>query len=484
MALNPWLEQQLAEKGGSMLNLIVEVPESKLGYARNILKPLGKLGVVSTIAGTVFIPIRIDSSKVPLIEALGTVHYDMPTGISLTTRNGKSPLKKFDKFLGEVYIPHTEVPTTPMRFILDSAKTAASNISIVPSGKTVDAIKDTPASKSLTGRGVKLGVIDTGFVYGMTHPMMMFRKPELYSTVPEPPVDGQAHGSWCTFMAGGSAWNHPKFGELKGVAENADLVHVKALTTMGFGSTQSVLKAMEIADRTGCKVVSMSLGGPSQGGVDDDPETRALKMLSEKGMIFVVAAGNDGVDWSIGSPATSPYAITVGSQGFGDNELSSFSSRGPQSEWYKDNPEAYERDLAVYGDDFIKPDVVSYGGQINEAANSEEVILTGGVGWFAPFYHKLPDMCSAMHGTSQATPCVAGMIACMIENGMIRSAKDFKNMLSTVPKNPYDGYGLATFSRMGRDSNEVYEEEQLWEEQPDEPNNGVGNNTGIDTHSR
>ena len=91
------------------------------------------------------------------------------------------------------------------------------------------------------------------------------------------------------------------------------------------------------------------------------------------------------------------------------------------------------------------------GGQINEAANSEEVILTGGVGWFAPFYHKLPDMCSAMHGTSQATPCVAGMIACMIENGMIRSAKDFKNMLSTVPKNPYDGYGLATFSRMGRD---------------------------------
>lgn len=443
MAVNPWLQRQLDEKGGSIVNVILEVPTSKLAYARNIAQPLGRISSVSKIADTAYISIAVDDSKMGALSDIGQVHYNMPKGITLTTRKDHNVISIVDKMLGKVYLSSVEVPTSPAKFIKSSISIKSDDILIVPSGKTVDAVKDTPGAQALTGRGVKLGVIDTGFVYGMTHPMIGFRQPELYSTVPELPLDGQSHGSWCTFMAAGNEFNHPTYGKLAGVAPNTSLVHIKALTTMGFGSSESVLKAMEIAYNTGCKVVSMSLGGPSQGGVDEDPESKALKALSDKGMIFVVAAGNDGAGWTIGSPAISPAAVTVGSWGYTDDKLSSFSSRGPQSDWYEQNPDKYDKDLAKYGEDFIKPDCVSYGGQIK---GKEEVIFTGGVGWFAPYYHKLADGFAGMHGTSQATPNVAGVISCLVGAGIVKNANDFKSLMKQYSKTPEYGYGIAKFS--------------------------------------
>jgi hypothetical protein len=348
MAINPWLEEQLATKGGSIVPVILEVPQSKKGYATNLIRSYGgKLSSVSNIAGMSFISMRIDSSQIDKLSEIGTVHYNMPKGISLSMVPMNHTPSLTDKMLGKVYLSNVEVPTTPNRMLSDSAKIMSEDIIKLPSGDTVAAVKNTALSTTLIGRGVKMGVIDTGFVYGLTHPMIGMRYPELYTTMPEPPIDGQAHGSWCTFMAGGNEFNHPTLGKMAGVAPGSNIVHIKALSTLGFGSSESVLKAMEIAYNTGCKVVSMSLGGPSQGGVDDDPESKAIELLTKKGMIMVVAAGNDGADWTIGSPAMSPYAVTVGSWGYTDNALSSFSSRGPQCDWYSNNPEAFERDLLL-----------------------------------------------------------------------------------------------------------------------------------------
>jgi subtilisin family serine protease len=72
--------------------------------------------------------------------------------------------------------------------------------------------------------------------------------------------------------------------------------------------------------------------------------------------------------------------------------------------------------------------------------------MTGGVGWFAPFYHRMFDGFSGMHGTSQATPHVAGIISCLVEGDIVDNQLDFKRLMSYNTKTPDAGYGLVTFS--------------------------------------
>lgn len=452
MALNPWLDEQLRKTGGSTLSVILEVPTSKEGYARNIIQSIGSITGTSHILGTSFITISIDSSKLPELSSIGQVHYNMPRGIALTTMGDiKKPNIMKDilfKEMGmEIGISEVEVPTTPMNFIRDAFDNPISNYIFISTSKTVSAIKDTPNSVKYTGKNVQVAVIDTGFVPRLTHPMLGNRVSKLYSIAPEPPNDAHGHGSWCSFTVLGSPFNHPVYGKCEGVAPNAISTHIKSLNSLGMGKTSDILKSLETASNKGIKVVSMSLGGPAQGGVDDDPESKIIQTLSDSGMIFVIAAGNDGVDWSIGSPGINPAAITVGSQSMTDNDLSWFSSRGPQSSYYKDHVDEYNRDLAKYGDDLIKPDVVCYGGGRSLKTSKDEVLFNGSVGWFAPFYHKIPDGFGAMHGTSQATPHVAGLIACLVEAGLINTSKDFKKLISTSQKSSSSGYGLSSFSR-------------------------------------
>lgn len=458
MPVNPWLEQKLQEKGAqSPVNIILEIPTSQRGYATNILSSIGNITGISDIAGRSFVSATVDDSKIPALSQIGTVHYNMPRGIALTTRVDKEseekghslPLQIHDPFVGEIGISRVESPTSPLTFVLDSAKTPTDQYILIPTSQTVNTIKDSEYARAYTGRNIKLAVIDTGFVPSLAHPMIGLRSSSLYSTTepPEPPMDGHSHGSWCSFAALGSPFTHPLLGKMEGVAPDALSTHIKALSALGFGTTGGILKAVETAYNNGIQVVSMSLGGPAQGGVDDDPESKVISDLSEKGMIFVIAAGNDGDDWTIGSPGICPAAITVGSWSYTDDDLAWFSSRGPSSEFYKENPDEYSKDLAKYGDDLIKPDVVSYGGgRANSSAAQDEIIMSGGVGWMAPFYHKLVDGFAGMHGTSQATPHIAGLVACLKEAGLVQNAKEFKAQIAKRAKSARDGYGLAKFS--------------------------------------
>lgn len=462
MPVNPWFEQKLQEKGAqSPVNIILELPTSQKEYARNVLLPIADISGTSDIAGRSFITMTVDDSKIPVVAQLGTVHYNMPRGIAITTRTedeqGKPghslPMQISDPFVGECGISRVESPTHPLTFPMDSAKTSTSEYLLIPTGRTVAMIKDSELARQFTGKNISLAVIDTGFVPSFAHPMIGTRPSSLYSTTepPEPALDGHSHGSWCSFAALGSPFVHPTLGRMEGVAPDAISTHVKGLSALGFGTTAGILKAIETAYNKGIQVVSMSLGGPAQGGVDEDPESVVIQDLSDKGMIFVIAAGNDGDDWTIGSPGICPKAITVGSQSLTDGDLSWFSSRGPSSQYYKDNPDEYQRDLKKYGDDLIKPDVLGYGGgRADKATTPDEIIMSGGVGWMAPFYHKLVDGFAGMHGTSQATPAVAGLVACLKEAGLVNNAKDFKETMATKPnshpKSPRSGFGVVRFS--------------------------------------
>lgn len=160
-----------------------------------------------------------------------------------------------------------------------------------------------------TGKGVKVGVIDTGIDYN--HPDLKNNYKGGYDTVDfdDDPMETEEEGatSHGTHVAGVIAAD----GEMEGIAPDADIYAYRALGPGGVGSSVQVIAAIEEAVKDGMDVINLSLGNDVNG--PDWPTTHAVNKSIELGTTVVVAAGNSGPDaWTIGSPATSTDAITVG----------------------------------------------------------------------------------------------------------------------------------------------------------------------------
>ena len=282
----------------------------------------------------------------------------------------------------------------------------------VPSGATVS---------------TKVAVIDSG-----VSPNQALRKFVMqYVLAAEPPGDYMAHGEWCTSAAFGNAWPLTLHGGLEPVVDASHVAHYKVFTAFGPTSTFQVMKAMELAAKHGAKVVSMSLGGPLQDRVDKQPDARSACIYSRMyGTVYVVAAGNDGPgEFTISSPGASPCAVTVASISLTDGEAAWWSSRGPQGGYYKEHPDDLQEDIAKYGEAFmLKPTLhAPGGGRARKNAEPDEVIYSGCTGWFellAPYDHTPGDGMCGMHGTSQATPHAAGLVAYLVDRGMVSSYAD------------------------------------------------------------
>ncbi|MFG6147321.1 S8 family serine peptidase [Halobacillus sp. B23F22_1] len=171
---------------------------------------------------------------------------------------------------------------------------------------TTDVVRpDTP----YTGKGVKVGVIDTGVDY--THPDLEVNYQGGFDLVDfdddpmETTEDGATlHGTHVAGIIGAD-------GEMKGVAPNVDLYAYRALGPGGMGTSVQVIAAIEEAVEAGMDIINLSLGNDVNG--PDWPTTKAVERAIELGTTVIVAAGNAGPDtWTIGSPATSENAITVG----------------------------------------------------------------------------------------------------------------------------------------------------------------------------
>jgi subtilisin family serine protease len=450
MRINPFLAERLPKVPPEVqLSFIVETPPAKLSQTLNALNTLGITPI--DMAFNQFILIQAPAwlaEKIAAIENV-TLHYNMPKTIySLFPPIPFLPvsLTQIDPLLGEVRVSPVVIPAAKP-FGLPPLQLQQPNIKIIPTSVSKSIVVDVPTT--LTGKGVLVAVIDTGAPLPL-HPQMLGRNLSMETTIPEPPIDMQGHGSWCTNCALGNPFD-TRFGRVEGVATGADILHIKALSTAGFGTSFSVIKAMEIAYNRGAKVVSMSLGGELQGSIFDDPEVKVVEGLSKLGMIFVIAAANNGPDeYTIGSPGAAPSAITVASYSITDApKVAYWSSRGPQGAWYKDKPDELARAEQVFGEDAYKPDCSAPGGgRAEKDAKPDEVLYAGVNGWWDGFYDMLADGFEAMHGTSQATPHVAGLVALLVEAGVVKTAADIKEVLRLKghPKTVEDGYGLIRLS--------------------------------------
>ena len=165
-------------------------------------------------------------------------------------------------------------------------------------------------NQRLTGKGITVGVIDTGVDY--THPDLKNNYAGGHDLVDNDrdPMETLATGKATihgTHVAGIIAAN----GKIKGVAPEAKIVAYRALGPGGGGTTEQVLAAIEQAIKDKVDVVNLSLGNDING--PDLPISLALNRAVDKGIVAVAASGNSGPNvWTVGSPGTASKAISVG----------------------------------------------------------------------------------------------------------------------------------------------------------------------------
>ncbi|MCX5375145.1 S8 family serine peptidase [Streptomyces sp. NBC_00091] len=224
------------------------------------------------------------------------------------------------------------------------------------------------------GAGTKVAVLDTGT--DLEHPDLKGRVTASKNfTDSDTDADRQGHGTHTISTVGGSGAESG--GAKKGVAPGAELLSGKVLNDQGYGLDSWIIAGMEWAVESRADVVSMSLGDPSQTACDD-PLAAAAEQLSQRGPLFVIAAGNSGPgNNTVSSPGCAPSVLTVGAVDR-DDTTAVFSSRGPAGLRHT-----------------LKPEIAAPGVAISAAA-------MGGRGVYAY---------QSMSGTSMATPHVAGAAA-------------------------------------------------------------------------
>jgi len=188
-----------------------------------------------------------------------------------------------------------------------------------------------------------------------------------------------------------------------GVAPNSRLVGVKVFDNSGSGTMSTVMAGMEwvIENRMtyNITVASMSVGlenGATETTLDEKADT-----MVTNGIVTVVSAGNDFPEYTIGSPGTAAYVITVAATNDQDG-IASYSSNGDTAK-------------NEYG--LIKPDVAAPGGTFdpqygNKIVSADSNDVDAG---YTGCADQNPDDYQQMAGTSMSTPHVSGLAALLIQ---------------------------------------------------------------------
>ena len=282
--------------------------------------------------------------------------------------------------------------------------------------------------KGFHGEGMSIAILDAGFYHYLSLPAFDSVRnnnqvKETYDYVAnELSVDEDYfHGMMCFSIM---ASNIP--GQLVGTSPKADyyLYRTEDAYTESPVEEQYWAAAAERADSIGIDVISTSLGYDEFDNpvfnhtyADMNGNTtiaaRAADFAAKKGIIVVIAAGNEGTSaWHfITTPADADSVVAVGAVNT-SGVIGSFSSYGPSS------------------DGRVKPDVASVG--VGTALSSTTgTIITG-------------------NGTSFATPNMAGLITCLWQafpeftNMEVIQAVKKSSSIYNAPDNRI-GYGIPNF---------------------------------------
>ena len=271
-----------------------------------------------------------------------------------------------------------------------------------------------------TGNGVIVAVIDTGVNYnhidladhlwdgGAEFPNHGYNTYDNNND----PMDHFSHGTHCA----GTVCGDGTSGTSTGIAPDATLMCVKALSDEGTGSAYTIQAGMEWAIEHNADVLSMSLGVPTATISEKTLLRNTCVTAMELGVVASVACGNEGnMQWmnpipdNVRVPGSCPppwlhpdqadvnpgglsCVVSVGAVNYYD-AAADFTSHGPvtwQSTDYADY--AYQPGIGL-----IRPDVCAPG------VNIVSLDFASNDGF------------ATMSGTSMACPAVAGTMALMLE---------------------------------------------------------------------
>ncbi len=262
-------------------------------------------------------------------------------------------------------------------------------------------------------------------------------------------TDDYKHGSHCAGIVAGDGSSGMK----SGVAPDASIMTLKTVNRAGGGSPTNMIKAVEFALENGADILSMSLGFKNS-QIDDATKAMIRKTFENTlaaGVVACAAVGNDGNTYgapnNVDVPASCPppylhpdqkaiceggltSIISVGSVNSNDEYVNT-SSCGP-STWdisqegqydYTDYPYDGETNLGL-----IRPDICAPGE------------------WIYSLNHTRNNKYAIMSGTSMATPCVAGVIALMLEKNPDLTPAQICEILETTAKKLSDTKSNSTGS--------------------------------------
>jgi Subtilase family len=244
------------------------------------------------------------------------------------------------------------------------------------------------AHRLARGQGVMIAVIDTAI--DAAHPELVGAVAGVFDAVGEGPVTPEPHGTEIAGILVARA-------ELTGVAPEAKLLSVRAFRGGGgknpaTSTSLQLLKGINWAFSAGARVMNMSFTGPT-----DPLLERIVKRASEKGVILIAAAGNNGPKGEPVYPAAYPEVIAV---------------------------TATDESDRLYGK-------ANRGDYISVAAPGVDII--------APALKGGYDVSS---GTSMAAAHVSGVVALLLEHDGKMNWNDARAILSSSARKP-DGSGAA-----------------------------------------
>ncbi|MBI4918794.1 S8 family peptidase [archaeon] len=251
----------------------------------------------------------------------------------------------------------------------------------------LEAIKAYDAQKISKGKGVKIGIIDTGVDYTHEELKHLFGECKGYNFVnSEEPIDDNGHGSHVAGIIGGLT---------TGVAPECTLYSLKVLDKEGSGSSINILKAIDWSISNKLDVINLSLGS----SFSSDIENTVIQTALNKGIRIVAAAGNDG-----------------------ENEYM--------------YPASYDGVISVsaVNNDIERADFSNYNDKIFIAAPGVEIFST---------YKN--NSYQVLSGTSMASPHVAGVLALITSLKSLsleESREVIKRTAQSLHNNLYFGNGL------------------------------------------
>ncbi len=241
------------------------------------------------------------------------------------------------------------------------------------------------ANSSLTGRGIKVAILDTGFEFG--HPDANFASRVIghHSSVGGSAQDHDGHGTHVAGTACGP--RSPGFGTRRyGVASEAEILVSRVLGPSG-GNDSTILAGINWAVGQNCDLINMSLG-PRVCHMSRPYSTsheRVAQVALQNGILIIAAAGNNSRrphrTCQVVGPAAAPSIVAVGAVDR-CGRIAPFSNQGQ----------------------------VSGGGEINLCAPGVEVFSA----WLNPSRHR------SIPGTSMASPHVCGIAALIAEETDLR----------------------------------------------------------------